>query len=420
MNKKGQVIPIAFLLLSVALIILFHIFYNVYYGTKYEKFVFGVKIVDTARNLLETFKSYLKLALNYASHQSLREHACVGGTIEVRDGRVIVAPWICNGPTPVPPELSKDCLAIYTNYYLNVYKEKFNTSLPLILLSSDFKNCSYDVKDIMSGEYDEGNFSVKCSFSSTSVLGKNVTLTIHEEISTQAFITRNRYWYLFRIFTEWARDDVFSPCICSKIGCACSASSEAEECSSDCLKEVEECAKKALEDLQRRFDEYVECKKERICCAQGRGPACLPPSPCLSWENMMCSADCEHNCDHPPKKVCPPKSATSVYHSSSLLSNYLTNPSTILRFQERYSNLQCKCLYWHEARLAAAYKFECKDYKYFVPSSKGPIPLTFSVSAYAFWRDPDVCQRLIPCKCPEDATSCEDCKAGNCCTGCFS
>jgi hypothetical protein len=413
---KGELLPLVFIILVAATVFTGFIFYNIFYGTKYQTQVFHIRTIDVVRNLIEDFKNYLKLSLTYSSQQSLREHACKGGIIDVKEGKVVVEEWICNGPTPVPVELSRNCLGTYTKYYLNVYLGEFNTSLPLKLSKTNFTNCIYGVDNsrVFGGKYDEGNFWINCSKITLAISGKNISE--YEEINTSDFISKNRYWYMFRIFTEWANDDIYSPCICSKIECACSSTSGEEYCSSSCLREVEDCAQKALEDLQRRFDENVKCEKTRICCAQGRGPSCLPPSPCLSWGNRLCSNPCEHECYQPPspEKICPPQPQSLSAFSQNSTFNYISNA---IGFSG--SSLNCKCLYWYEARLAGAYEFRCTDYKYYVPSSKGPVPLTFAASAYAYWRDQDVCKSENMCYCPPDAKSCEECTSVNCCTPCY-
>jgi len=414
---KGELIPLVFIILLVAAIFTGFIFYNIFYGTGYQVQLFYITTIDVIRNLIEDLKNYLKLSLTYSSHQSLREHACKGGIIEVEEGKVIVAPWICNKPFPVPAEFSKNCLENYTKYYLNIYLGEFNTSLPIKLLKTNFTTCIYNIEDVVSGKYDEGNFWVNCSKAKITISGENIYE--YEEIGINDFISKNRYWYLFRIFTEWAEDNVYASCICSKIGCACNSNSGEEFCSSSCLSQVEDCARKALEDLQRRFDEYVKCEKLRICCSQGKGPSCLSPSPCLAWENRLCSKSCEHKCyePYPPEKICPPQTSSLYASSQNIASNYI---SDIVKFSDdSNSNLNCKCRYWYEARIASAHEFRCTDYKYYIPSSKGPLPLTFAVSAYAYWRDQDACITENTCNCPKDATSCNECTPINCCTGCY-
>lgn len=402
---KGQIIPFVFVVLLVAGTLIGYVFYNMFYGTKYQIQVFHTRTIDVIRNLIESFKDYLKLSLTYSSHQSLREHACLGGLIGA-------GPWICNGPNPANVVDSKACLEKYTKYYLDVYTSLFNTSLPVELSKMNFSSCVYSVDEsgVFSGKYDEGNFSVNCSGSKIAISSKDVNE--FESISMNDFITKDRYWYMFRIYYEWAMADVYSPCICEKIGCSCGSSSGEEACSSTCLNQVEECAKRALDDLQRRFDEtddYVECETIRDCCAQGIGPICGYPCGCQPWSNNICFTGCEHKCNEPPppSKICPASglqsSAYVVSQFSSVNSENLDTYNFISSLSSPYSSVISLSDDWgpchYEGRLAASYTFKCLDHKYYVPSDKGPVPLKFVAHAIASWRDPCACCTFCPIIC---------------------
>ena len=401
---KGQLIPVVFIVLLVAGVIVGYIFYNIFYGTEYQFQVFRTHTIDIVRNLIEQFKNYLGLSLTYSSHQSLREHACLGGLVGG------AGPWICNGPNPVDVDQSRDCLETYTKYYLNVYTNLFNTSLPIDLTKVNYTDCLYDVNrgDVFSKKYDEGNFWVNCSEPKIAVSGKNINE--YEKILTDDFITKNRYWYMFRNFYDWANADVYSPCICSIIGCSCGSGSGEEFCSS-CLDPVEDCAQIALENLQKRFDDDVVCDMTRECCNQGVGPPCGCPCLCLPWENT-CMANCQHECIDPPEAAnsCP------VSDSFSLQGFQEENSKPFSRISAQ--SLNCVCDYWYEGRVAAGYRYRCQDFKYFVPSDKGPVPLSFIVEAFAFWRNPCACWSKNGCNCPEDAESCSECQ-DTCCTPCY-
>jgi len=403
---KSQIIPISFLLLSVGLIIIGFIFYNVFYGKKYEEEILEIKILDAARNVIENAKNYLKLSLVYSSLQAMREQAASGGSVGA-------GPWICNGPNPLPVETSKGCLGNYTKYYLTIYGSKFNTTLPLNVYLKDFSSLIYqlDESGVLNGLYDEGNFTVNASDARISVTKDEIRVS--EDFNISELITKNRFWYMFRIFTEWANEDPFSPCICSNLGCACSSKSEEEECT-NCKKYADSCAEYALKALQKKFDEYVKCEKENICCMQGIGPPCLEPTDCIPWSNK-CARSCEHNC-------ISPYSHNSYASSYSPFYNPTFSPNRKISFQGsdqkgECKEYDCKAYYWYEARFSAAYIFTCKDYKYYVSSPNGPKPLTFSVSVYAYFRDQDRCKTLVKCECPSSATSCEECTPK--CTKCF-
>lgn len=418
--KKGQLIPLVFVVILVALVLIGYIFFNIFYGARYQVHVFHVEIIDKVRNLVEDFKNYLRLSLTYSSHQALREHACLGGTIGSERNH-----WICNGPNPVEVDTSKQCLEVYTKYYLNEYSSLFNTSLPVQLIKYNFTNTIYgvDAAGVFAQKYDEGDFWVNSSGAKIAVTSKDVN--VFEEITTQDFITKNRYWYLFKNFYQWAMDDVYSKCICSIISCSCPSSSGEEPCSS-CKGPVEDCAKRALADLQRRFDENVTCNKSEECCRQGIGPACGYPNACLGWASR-CAALCIHDCSPPQEKArsCPvekarpspvgltssPLGETFGYHPTGM-TNIFTQTLGMA------SDISCVCDGWYEGRVAAIHSFTCEDHKYYVPSDKGPVPLKFTVLALATWRNPMACYSTSPCLCPENAISCAECTCQGGCTEC--
>ena len=403
---KSQLIPISFLLLSVGLIVIGFIFYNVFYGKKYEEKILEIRVLDAARNVIENAKNYLKLSLVYSSLQAMREQASSGGSVGA-------APWICNGPNPLPIEVSKICLQNYTKYYLTIYGSKFNTTLPLNVYLKDFSSLIYQIEEseVLNGMYDEGNFTIEANDARISVTRDN--LRVSEEFNISELVTKNRFWYMFRIFTEWAKEDPFSPCICAYLRCACSSSSGEEVCSS-CQRFADACAEYALKVLQNKFDEYVKCEKANICCMQGVGPSCLEPTDCIPWSNR-CSRNCEHNCTLPPSSISSYSShlqnSTSLFLPTKRIYLQTTNQQTECKI------FDCKTYYWYEARFSAAYIFTCKDFKYYISSPKGPKPLTFSVSVYAYLRDQDRCKALVPCECPQSATKCEECIPK--CTPCF-
>jgi hypothetical protein len=394
---KGQLIPFVFMILLVATVMIGYIFYNTYYGTNYQLQIFNTRVIDAVRNLIEGFKDYLKLSLTYSSHQALREHACLGGITGCEGQLGRSCPWILNGPNPVEVDQSKACLEAYTKYYLNVYTNLFNSSLPVMLAKGNSTEIIYgvDSEGVFSGKYDEGNFWVNSSGAKISISGTNINE--YENVDMNDFVTKDRYWYMFRIFHDWAEADVYTPCICKALTCACSSSSSGEEnCAANCLSEAEACADTALNDLQGRFnvkDNFVKCERNRDCCAQGIGPVCGDPPGCLGWSSR-CLSQKEHSCVGPPptEKLCPISQESSSSISESPFSTQSNPYYSKVSFQEE----ECWC--HSEARLAAGYTFKCTDYKYYVPSEKGTVPLIFTADAIASLRDPWRCCTV--CICP--------------------
>jgi len=383
--SKGQLIPIAFLIFLVAGILIGYIFFNTYYGTRYKIQALQISVIDAVGNIIQSLKNYLMISLSYSDLQSLREHACLGGSVGA-------APWIVNGPNPMSVQKSKECLEKYTRYYFNVYYSMFNSSLPVEMNKySNYTTCVYGVDEgkVFAGDYDEGNFWANCSEATVIISGANRNISFVENFNDADFVTKNRYWYLFRNFYDWANADVYSPCICGIIGCGCSSGSGEEECSS-CSFPVSGCAETALQDLQNRFDSFVTCRKDKLCCKQGAGGGCGAPTPCLPWENA-CMSIREHNCVDPSigKRGCPANPGGSD-DGGCVDTNSIQTFGSAKKISYREECEPC----YSEARVSAGYKFTCEDHKYYVPSDKGPVPLTFSVTAYAFFR-----AKVCPCCC---------------------
>ena len=126
---KGQLIPLVFLILAVSGVITGYVLFNTFYGTKYEKELFNIRVLNIGSDVIEAFKAYLGLSLTYSSQQALRESACFGGLISEQPWA-----WICNSPNPLPVEKSKECSEKFIKYYLNVYASNFSIILPLSLI----------------------------------------------------------------------------------------------------------------------------------------------------------------------------------------------------------------------------------------------------------------------------------------------
>lgn len=385
---KGQLIPFVFLVLLVASVMIGYVYYNTFYGSEYQLNVFNVRVIDAIRNIIEDFKSYSKLSLTYSSHQALREHACNGGLIGA-------GPWICNGPNPVEPDQSKQCLEKYTKYYFNVYTSFFNSTLPVEISKANFTNLAYDINtgEISSGKYDEGNFWVNSSGAKITITSGNANE--FENVAMNDYVIKNRYWYLFRNFYDWAMNDVYSPCICQNAACSCGSGSSEQVCDSGCNSAAYSCAQTALNDLQGRFDQYVKCDMSQACCAQGTVSGSNDCG-CKGWENSICQTGCEHNCNEPSQEsICPVGSIESLYSQSSLSASnpysktggYKISFSSADKISFQGGGGEC-CI---EARFSAAYNFWCVDTKYNVPSDKGPVPLIFRVGAIGDFRDPCGC-----------------------------
>lgn len=372
--SKSQSNSIIFLIFLILSLIIFITFFNRYFGFSYQKEILEIKKIDLVNNIIKLFKAFTLLSLEYSSQQTLREGACVGGAITTGS-------WICNSPTPPDVQKTIECHEEYIKYYLSLYLEKFNISIPFDFEISFDGKCKELVEEekIFSGKYDEGYFFMKCFNISINVFSKN--LGGNENFNVSLFLTKNRFWYLFRNFYEWAQENVYGKCVCK-----CTSSC------SDCNC-VEKCAELALKNLQERFDKHVICEIKERCCYREIGKKCLPPSNCILWKD-------------------PPKCKMGM--CGGPVCEILKEKKELCKPEIKYDKLECYSVIWRENKIASSHTYRCTDTKYFIPSDRGPIPLIFEVNAVANFKDNDACKRLVKCDCPEDAKKCEECKQTGC------
>ena len=246
---------------------------------------------------------------------------------------------------------------------------------------------------------------VNCTNSSVTLSGKNVLLK--EDLNVSSFITKNRFWYLYRKVKEWAEENFYGKCICA-------ATMRCGNC-----KDVKKCTLEALKRLQAKFDEFVECKwegKTSHCCREETGSKCMEPSVCLGWD--ACPTMSQLQCLEPPldSSVClPEKLITLKGHQKERFNLHREKDFPFLTLSNDNKDLLCYSKIWNEWKLAGKDVYVCEDHKYYIPSPKGPIPLKFVIVARASFRVPHpLCERIIECKCPKDAKHCYECIQTGC------
>ena len=395
MSDKGvSVLSFAFVVLAVGITLISWLMYNSYFGSSFQQQVFTESKIDTIRNEIEGMKNFIKQSLIFGSHQSLVQHAESAGLVNPQK-----AAWICGAPDVPTVEQTKSCLESYTKYFVNVYLENYTINLPVSLIKEGFENCSYNVTSggVLSEKYDEGNFIVAVEGGKIYLSSKNA-LGTSEIINSQDEITRNRFWYMFRIFKAWAEKNVLGNEICKcTMGC--------QGCG--CVKRASELA---YQDLIKRFDKHVICRVSDIqpCCQSETG--CGEPKQCLFWDeeeidpDKRCLLPCEKKCVKPEDFFGSNKS--SAKSTSEEHKKFYEEP---LYADEDGEEEICTCLVWPEWRLAGSFGYSCTDYKYYVPGPGGPKPLTFSVSGFASFRVPHPnCEVEVECT-PG---------GGGCCTPC--
>lgn len=392
-NRKGiSLIPFIFIVLAISITLISWSLYNVYFGSKYQFFVFESSQIDTLRNEIEQFKGFLRTSLIYAVQKTLYQSAIKGGLIS-RGGNQA---WICNSPNPPNFNRVKNCIERFSKYRLNLHVGRYKIDLPIAMDKRDFSSVRLDIteNEVLSGIYDEGNFQAKAKGSGVNLTSKNLSIT--DQINLKENIPMNRFWYLYRNIKAWALNNKYGRDICgctaSCLGCNC----------------VEDVANEALTDLNNRFDQYVECNVIESCeCQRKTGQNCTQGNACVWWNqsdlpiNKRCMGNCYATCGNPSSIL------ASFYPSKPTSSK--PNPTQI---QMKPSPLTsppspgCYEIVTQENEITAIHTYTCKDEKYYIPTDEGPKPLVFSVTTFVSLKHPEGCKEYY--NCPGILTACEN------------
>lgn len=398
-----------------------------------EKTIKQLKLLKLSE-YLEYFKGYSKNALILSTHSAVRYIASLGGSItESGNPRN----WICTNPNAPSVNEVRYYLSESTNRTLNEFVKRMNQTKEMEIVSTyigRFGCVDYDVSasSVNSGENDEA-FNV-------GGYGSYLTLRYQDDIinSTNDIyeqILKVRFWYMYRIFKEWADEDTIKIYLC---GCL------EDVCNSDCdSNPFKSCYENALElarqDLQRKFDEYVTCtvtfpssdSSSGSSFGGAAGPCCYVESEecvdvkreCEGWDAPKCN-----RCDvGRPKTLCSYTIQLKDDKESFGKKEYFFNNT--YQYSPRFQITpidKCslkKCEYWQETREAIEAIFSCKDNKYLL-STEGDRQLTFTVYVSVSLKGKH-CYKSEPCQCSgivdpitgECIGTCE-CKQGTWCTGC--
>lgn len=318
-----------FIILLVGIGLISWFVYNNYYGESYKSEIISTRTMNILRNEIESFKRFSKLSLIYSSSQAILEQAGKG----VTDSEKINA-WIKNGPSPPDFREALECLENNTLHYVDLYTKNYTIELPLkykVISPNSIKyNVTFD--EVLSGKYDEGDYNILLENGEIILSTKN--MDVSDEVMLLEQVNKNRFWYLYRNFYEWSGENLFGKkfvdCVSSCEGCEC----------------VENYAKDALNNLQNRFDEFVDCDYQRECCIRGPSQITGKLNGLTIWKQNECSWSGE-------LKNMDGKNTTGI----------------------------------SDNKLGAVYIFTCTDKKYYISSGEGPVPLKFSVVASASLRD---------------------------------
>ncbi|MFH7904056.1 MAG: hypothetical protein QW409_03865 [Candidatus Aenigmatarchaeota archaeon] len=383
---KLQVAQFAFIIFAIILFLLSLYLSYFQFGKRIEE-ISNIRTIDIFENIKHIIDGYAKLSLYYATTQNFREESHT---------------WIHNGFNPLEFEYLKDCKQNWTTFFFNQYLSKFRVDLPVNIEINSVKKCFFDLEkeNVFKGLNDEGNFSVFCN-------STNVKIYINETflldfINSSNFITNNRYWYLYRKFYEWAREnaDKFASCVCGLVkSCA--------TCNS-----IEICYRGLLESLKAKFkdDEYVECYTDPTpCCYQEHGDLCRLPDICQSWQNR-CYVGKNYECPQLEENE-NKKSYSNNYQSEYLV--YYSKNVVLSDSQDYITEFYCTSCIWQENRMETHRRYYCIDYKYYESSPSGPKPLEFTAIVYAGWKNYVSCISEVKNKCENKTTECKNCNYVN-------
>lgn len=360
MSGKGiSLIPFVFLILFASIGLTSWAIYNTYYGDDYQEIVSDQSYLDAARNEHNKIKNYARQSLIYSSFRTLRASGGMGG-IMAGEPRA----WICNEPTvPSIPEVV-ECLEDFTNYHLDIYMTFYDEpDIPMSLSKENFSSVEYDIipPDVYDKKHDYGNFTVESKEGYIGLYSDR--MQTYENINQEEFINKTRYWYMFRIFEEWATDNVYANCI--------------QYCTETCAGEAcaDSCAQTALDDLENRFDENVTCSVSERCIDHRRPDETnCNPTPVVPWGGDDCYAACDTECQDPE----------DYYGNTGYMSSTLSNTNSQAQYNSN-SNENETCTIYHKNQLAATHTFSCNDERYYIPGTGSPAPQPFTAVAYATW-----------------------------------
>lgn len=373
---KLQITQVSFVIFALFLFLLSYFFLTSKFFKQTEQ-TFETKLIDIFENLRNIIASYAKLSLYYSTTQNFRGETW---------------PWIWNGFNPPEFTWLKECKEKLTTYFYNIYLQKFYTNLPVNVDIKKSNNCYFpDLSEdsVLSGKKDEGNFSVVCNVSEVKIA--ITTTVLHSFINSSNSITNNRYWYLYRKFYEWAKENSNK-----FVYCVCGLTSSCADCSS-----IENCYQGLLESLRQKFkdDEYVNCYTDPSpCCVNERGVACKrEQSGCYFWSK---------DCYVPNKMECGLTVSFSHFENKEGEKESETKISAS-------SEIKAKTCKWIENRIETRRSYICEDHKYFESTARGPNKIIFVAVVYSGLRNPMGCFGEVECGCNKDNAVCESCNSQN-------
>ena len=410
--KKGQLTYIVLILVAVS-IVGGWIFLSYESGDIYQKKVITDTRLDKVSNYLELAKTYSKMSFIFSVNQALARVASLGGTTKIprKPGESEwVHSWVCNGKKFIPSvDTVRYFLSEETNATLNIYISNLSRKYDTVNIYADNYTCvNYNVteSDVLSGKYDEGNFSVGCYGSKIITMHSNIKMGSPNDYYFPFY--NIRFWKLYRGFRTFIESTNFNPCECIGTACQCHGNPCDKGCEpyKKCL--VDNVVTPNVEKLNNIMnDKYIVCSGDVSCNYEEDGPSCIDIDACLPWHQPPCCFYCKVR---KKKKACYESSYTEFKEGENVKGEDQQNNDNEggkYNSEDNYNqNIESpgscsshKCMYWYEKRVTHVITFSCKDTKYYVstPSKSSPEPLTFSISVTAAARNPKACKTTASC-----------------------
>jgi len=324
--------------------------------------------ISRVSKYMDITKGFTRQSSLLSSHAAAYDIADKGGH-SVEGTRT----WICNKPWDPSVDEVRFFLGQETLEFLNRYVENYDVKDPIIFLNNfTCVNCDVSESTVTTGKNDE-KFDIGAFGSDIKVILKEDNVTSKNEFGNE--ISRVRFWFLYRVFRQWAETTTLPQDICSGLGLICGCPAGMNRCSAHCPSfqiYSEEQIEKARQYLESLFTdpEYIKCTAILDCCVSAHGANTDNINSCISWEDMPCGG-CNRE---EPGTLC----------GDSILKGEKpkVEPITIKGHTEQNNT-----------------RF-----------------LKFNVGVTIFWKRPCLCQSKCPnTNCPEDVDCCMRCGANGEC-----
>lgn len=243
--------------------------------------------------LLSRVSKYLDVTKGFAQHSTLLSSHSATYDVAYKGGHTLqgTRTWVCNGPWGPTVDEVRFFLGKETLEFLNRYITNYKVTDPQISIRN-FTCVNYNVNQfsVLGGKVDE-KFSVQAFGSEINItFGENNVRSRHD---LDLEISRNRFWYMYRIFKKWSETTTLPQDICAGIPLVCGCNPSPGHCSSNCqafqshaLAQIQK-AKIYLESLFND-PEYITCTAKMDCCMTKITGNTNRIEACLEWEEFPC------------------------------------------------------------------------------------------------------------------------------------